>query len=1272
VRARTLLLGPILLLLLLGSGGCGLLLEGGAYAIYLYLSEEDEETGDEAGLPRAYAGVIVTTAPRRGAVEIRYTLADDEGDPADIMAEVSTDGGSTWLQAADGGTPGEGTSDLSTSAGGDAHAFLWDAQADLPAAFHWNTDVLFRIAPRQRDSGEAGRAWISSSFPVNVNTAPLTTGITPQGEFPASVSVQYILLDAEGDAADVSVEYGMSDAGPWSAASRFGSAGDSVTDLAASPTGTVHVYVWDCGTDLSGQANVDGVHLRITASDATEPSFTGTPWVSDAVDNVNHNTAPSVTGTDLSSVYAPATTVAVHYTLFDGESDAADVTVEYQKDGSGPWLAAQEASSGSEGTSHLSASPAPGDDHVFNWDFTNETASDQTVNVRISVSDAVFGNGIFPSPPAPWVSNAFKINAVSGTGSSTVSVVDFSKAQCDTVAVAFSLKNASPVSINVEIKYSVDGGTNWLPPSGSLTEASWEGASEGLTSLSADADGEDHVFVWDSFTDLGGQDVRKPPSGSGVMIKVTSLESGLWDATPPFSLMNTWVATIRRSGGGVLNNPCASVLDVAGNVYVCDTYNSRIQVLNAQATDQVFCGVTVAPRSLGAIGGTGVSGYNGDNIPSREATLNFPRGIALDGASPPNVYVADSLNHRIRRIDGSTGFITTVAGTGVGGTNGDGKLGPQAELNRPEDLAFDPSGNLWIADTGNNQIRMLNLGSAPATVFGVTVQPGTLLKISGKDDGKAGYKGDGGDFKGGVEFDTPAGIAVDGNGSVFLADAGNQRIRAANASGSTITLAGVSIDPEKIQTVAGNGHAGFSGDNAAPPTTARLKYPRKLALDASGNIFFADTGNSRIRALNIDATPLTVGLVTVNGNRLNTVAGGGSDASDGIAATSARLQNPEGIALDGLSPQNLYITDTGSHRVRIVNADPVTTLTGVATDQGTTLDVNAGHIDTVAGVLPPGVQLTDPRGTAVHGNALYVADPGQHRILKIDLTNRNLSAVAGTGQPGNAGDDGPALSARLDAPEAVGVDSTGTLLIVADTGNDLIRVVNLSPSSINAFGQSIGAGDIKTVSSNPKSTRGLFVDVQGWGGSVDDVYLCDPGNHKVMRLARSDGNEQYIAGSGATNYDDHDEGALPLDFNIDTPYGIAVSPSGLIHVSDAGHHRVYAFTPGVSMSTVTGTGTAGFNGDNLVATGADLDRPAGLCLDGSGDLLIFDGGNHAVRRLSGGLLSIVCGTVNAGFNGDRKPGVNTQLNAPTHGFCDASGNLYFSDTGNKRVRRFQP
>jgi len=259
-----------------------------------------------------------------------------------------------------------------------------------------------------------------------------------------------------------------------------------------------------------------------------------------------------------------------------------------------------------------------------------------------------------------------------------------------------------------------------------------------------------------------------------------------------------------------VDQPFGVATDKAGNVYFADTYNHRIRMVTAFGT-------------ISTIAGTGGKGYSGDGAPASAARLNQPKGVAVDGSG--NIYIADTGNFRVRKIAAGSGIITTIAGTGNYGRSGDGGLGSSADLADPSAVAVDSSGNVYVS--ADARVRMI------AAVTGVI---STVAGISGAP----GYSGDGGQAAA-AQLNYPAGLKVDSSGNLYIADSGNNRIR------KVVLANGV------ISTVAGTGVAGF-GDGAT--TAAKLNNPTDVAVDASGNLFIADTGNNRLRKLTFDGASI--------------------------------------------------------------------------------------------------------------------------------------------------------------------------------------------------------------------------------------------------------------------------------------------------------------------------------------------------------------------------------------------------------------------------------
>jgi uncharacterized protein (TIGR03437 family) len=460
-----------------------------------------------------------------------------------------------------------------------------------------------------------------------------------------------------------------------------------------------------------------------------------------------------------------------------------------------------------------------------------------------------------------------------------------------------------------------------------------------------------------------------------------------------------------------INEPEDIAVDSAGNLYISDFVHHSVR----KVSDGVI--TTVA--------GNGTQGFSGDNGPATSAELAGPYGIAVDAAG--NLYIGDAPANCVRKV--SAGVITTVAGNGLPGYSGDNGPATSAQLSYPYGVSVDAAGDLFIADSNNYRIRK--------------VANGVITTVAG--NGTTGFGGDNGPAASAQV--QPFGVAVDSAGSVYIADAQNNRIR--------------KVTNGVITTVAGNGTAGFGGDNG-PATNAQLYEPSGVAVDSAGNVYIADTFNNRVRE--------------VSGGVITTVAGNGTEGfggGDGGPATSAQLFYPSGVAVDSAS--NLYIADTDGQRIRKVANGVITTVAG-------------------GSAASPGDYLSFPDGVAVDsaGN-LYIADTYNHSIRKV--SNSVMTTVAGNGTHGFSGDNGPATSAQLYYPSGVAVDSAGNLYI-ADTDNTRIRKISngaiVTVAGNGGFGFSGDGGP--AASAQLYDPRGVAVD------SAGNVYVADTANNRLRIL----------------------------------------------------------------------------------------------------------------------------------------------------------------------------
>ncbi len=672
----------------------------------------------------------------------------------------------------------------------------------------------------------------------------------------------------------------------------------------------------------------------------------------------------------------------------------------------------------------------------------------------------------------------------------------------------------------------------------------------------------------------------------------------------------TWgaAALLRGAVPGIevgLTYPAGVAVDTSGNAYVTDTASHRIRRIDATT------GV------ITTVAGTGVGGARGDGGAATSAELNNPHGVAVDGRG--NVFVADTDNHEVRRIDAATGDITTVAGTGAEGDSGDGGAATSAQLASPYGVAVDGLGNVFVADTSNHRLRRID-----ATTGVITTLAGT---------GFPGYGGDGAAASSAL-LGSPSGLAVDARGDVFVADTDNHRVRRIDATSGVIT------------TVVGTGASGYSGDGEAATSTT-LWSPLGVALDANGNLFVADTENQRLRRIDA-ATGLTT---TVAGD------GGWGFAGDGGPAADAQMRSPYGVAVDHAG--HVYVADTFNHRLRRVDATTglIATVAGVGI-AGTSRD---GGAATSAPLATPYGLATDALGN------LLVVDTYMFRLRRIDAATGVISTLAGTGTYGSAGDGGPATEAQLASPRGVAVDPAGNLYI-ADGDNHRVRRIDAATGVITTIAGTGTLGDI--------GDGGPATDAQlryPFGVAVDglgNVFVVDRESHRLRRIDAVTGVITTVAGTGIAG--DVGDGGAASNAQLDEPSGVAVDDAGNVYVADALNSRIRRID-GVTgdIATVAGTGTAGFSGDGGPAASAQLRRPRGLTLTATGDLLVADSDNQRIRRVDAvtGVISTVAGSGAFAYGGDGGPATSAQFRAPLGVAVDALGHVFVADASNLCVRR---
>ncbi|HEY1791373.1 MAG TPA: hypothetical protein VGG34_00530, partial [Opitutaceae bacterium] len=550
-------------------------------------------------------------------------------------------------------------------------------------------------------------------------------------------------------------------------------------------------------------------------------------------------------------------------------------------------------------------------------------------------------------------------------------------------------------------------------------------------------DGSNNIYVSDEISDV----IRKI-TPQGVVTTIAGAVGIAGSADGPGS-------------GARFNSPYGLTADPAGNVYVADSINNTIRAITPAGVVSTLAGKL---NSFGSVDGTG-----------NAAEFYYPVAVSVDGSG--NLYVTDYNNNTIRKVT-QAGAVTTFAGrTGVYGYV-DG-TGSQAEFDEPWGTAIDPSGNIYLADLGNYEVRKITASATTSTLAGTPDM--------GHADGTGAA----------AEFYLPSGVGVDPSGNVFVADQSNDVIR-------KITPAGV------VTTFAGTPGSNGSADGTGP--AAQFNFPYGLAVDGSGNVYVADKGNNTIRKI----TP--AGVVTT---LAGTPGAGGSANGTGAAAT---FNQPLGVAVDAAG--NVYVSEGNSETIRkITPSGAVTTLAGTAGASGSADGTGAA----ARFALPIGLTV-DPAGN------VYVADATNDEVRKITPAGV-VTTVAGSAQQAGSA-DGTGSNARFFYPTGVVIDPSGNLYL-SDYSNNEIRMITPAGvvTTLAGSAASSGSADGRGAAARFNNPDGIARDAAG------TLYVTDTFNDIIRKgvfsgapQISSQPTEQFVAVGGNATFSVTASGSTTLSY----------------------------------------------------------------------------------------------------------------------------------------------
>ncbi len=658
-------------------------------------------------------------------------------------------------------------------------------------------------------------------------------------------------------------------------------------------------------------------------------------------------------------------------------------------------------------------------------------------------------------------------------------------------------------------------------------------------------------------------------------------------------------ATFGATGG--------AAVDANGNTYVSDTNFHRIRRIAPDGKIFHFAGAT-----------NGASGSGGDNGAASAARFNRPTSLAVD-VQNNLLYVSDGGNNRIRVINLTTNIITNYAGTGGAGFNNDGVIATNASLNNPAGITLDAAGNLFIADRNNQRIRRVDaVSKLMSTVAG---------------DGAQGFGGDGGTATS-AQLNLPADVAVDGAGNVYIADLANHRVRRVKTNGT-------------IETIAGNGTAGFTGDGGAA-TSAQLNSPASLEMDADCSIFVGDSNNLRVRKL----TPSSTGG-TSNRNPVITSTIGNQTMIKGQTLT---------LPLAATDEDNDMITFTLVNApafADIINQNPTgrtATLRLQPTVAGSFSNIQVRASDGKGGVA------TSPAFTVTVNEPAPGNQPPTANAGQLPAT---VEALFATGAPVNLNGSGsdpdgdPVTFSWTDNGNVIATSAVTTVTLSIGTHSIVLTVSDNKGAKTSTPAQTVVVRDTTppTISGVPAAITTAATSAAGANVNYTMPTAADLVDGVVQVVADKASGSLFAVGATTVKFTATDArgNAATAQFTVTvTPFVSGGTPTSY------------------DITTFAGSGNYGFSGDGGQAMDAAMKQISALTRDEAG-LMIADSVGRVVRRVDAqGVIRTIAGNSANGNGGDGGQANFAQISAPGGIVTDANGNTYVSDTAYHRIRRIAP